>query len=129
MNKRFAALLSGLLCVFALAACTGTSYTMGPTGGKAEFSELSKTTDCLCEFNFTDVAIDVALESGSVDIEIVDIDYISIEDDEYVELDTIFSAEGLVDGDTVTCTDNDGDFVIRITGHDDATGTVTISEG
>ena len=127
MNKRLAVILSGVLCALALAACS-SSITMGPSGGKAEFSELDDTIECFCECNFTDIAMDVELESGSVDIEIVDVDVLSHEDDEYAELGPIFTTEGLVSGDSVTCSDNDGSFVIRITGHD-ATGTVTIAEG
>lgn len=126
MNKRILALLSCLLCALALAACS-SSITMGPNGGKAEFSELDDTIECFCECSFTDITMDVELESGSVDIEIVDVDVISYEDDEYAELGPIFTAEGLASGDSVSCSDNDGSFVIRITGHG-ATGTVTIAE-
>lgn len=128
MNKRIIALMSCLLCVLALAACAGTSFTMGPRGGSAEFSELNDTAECFCELGYTDIVMDVELEAGSVDIEIVDVDVISHEDDEYAELGTVYTAEGLVSGDSAAYSDNDGSFVIRITGHD-ATGTVTISEG
>ena len=127
MNKRLAVLLSSALCALALVACS-SSITMGPSGGKAEFSELDDTIECFCECNFTDIAMDVELESGSVDIEIVDVDVISHEEDEYAELGPTFTAEGLVSGESVSCSDNDGSFVIRITGHG-ATGTVTIAEG
>ena len=127
MSKRFAALLVSVLCALMLVACS-TTITKSPNGGKVEFSELDDTVDSFFDFGFSDITMDIELESGSVDIEVVDVDVISHEDEEYIELDTIYTASGLVSGDTITCSDDDGSFVLRVTGHD-ATGAVTIAEG
>lgn len=121
-------LLAIVSCALGLNACTGTTFTTWPGGGKVEFSDLNETTDDLLELSFSSIVMNVQLESGSVDIEVVDASVFADDSNNYVELDTVFAAEGLVDGDTVSCQDDDGDVVVRITGHD-ATGTITLSEG
>ena len=129
MRKRIASSLAALLCIFALAACTGTTFTSTPTGGSAELNDLNETVENVFEMDITDVVVEVELEEGTVDIEVVDA-YVPPEGDantDYVPLDTVYEGTGLTSGDRGTFSTSEGDFVLRVTGHG-ATGTITFSE-
>ena len=122
---------AGAACVFALMGCSSqATFTEGLGSAYAELKGLEGTVEDDFSLPYTDAALDIELEKGTVDVEIVDIDVFESDDvDDYVELDTICEATGLKSGDRVTFTDDDGEILLRITSDDGATGTLTFNEG
>lgn len=124
------ALLSCMLLAPALTGCkTNATFTQVLGDAKAELTDLDGTVENDFELPYTDIAIDVELESGTVDIEIIDLAVFRDEDEtDYMELDSIFEAKGLTTGDHKSFSDDDGTVRVRITSSDGATGTITFSE-
>lgn len=126
------ALLSCAMLAAALTGCkSNASFTQFLGSAKAELTDLNDTVETDFELPYGKVAVDVALESGSVDIEIIDLELLGSDEDttDYIELDTIFEAKDLAAGDHTSFTDDDGTFRLRITSSDGATGTINFSEG
>ncbi len=118
-----------LVCAAALAGCSSqATFTQGIGGSYAELNGLTKTVECDYSLPFASGAIDIELEEGTVDIEIVDIQRIGADDDDFAELDTIAEEKGLGSGDRMTFSDDDGEILLRITSSDGATGKLTFSE-
>ena len=90
---------------------------------KLEKSDLLETTAML---SFDEGLLKVDLESGAVDVEIVDILPDEEDDDFYTELDTIYSGQGLKNGDEVEISGLSGNVVMRVSGQSKS-GTVTLS--
>ena len=132
MNKRiFAALSCGMLAL-ALSACkTSASFEQFFGSAKAELNELNGSAENGFELPYSDIAIDVELESGTVDIEIDDAMITYDEDgnqEDYINMGPIFNAEGVTSGERVTFTDDDGIIILRVTSNDGATGTLTFAQ-
>ena len=124
--------LASTLCVFALAGCGGSGTTFSDVFGNTtvELNGLSGEVEGDFELTYTDVAIDVELEQGTVDIEIVDIIRTRNDEgpDDITPLDVIYEAQGVKDGDHLTFSDDDGDIMVRLTSSDGATGVLTFTE-
>ena len=127
-----ACVLASTLCVFALAGCGGSGTTVSDVLGNTtvELNGLSGEVEGDFELSYTDVAIDVELEQGTVDIEIVDIIRTWNDEgpDDITPLDVIYEAQGLEDGDHVTFSDDDGNIMVCLKSSDDATGVLTFTE-
>lgn len=127
-----ACVLASTLCVFALVGCGGSGTTFSDVFGNTtvELNGLSGEVEGDFELSYTDVAIDVELEQGTVDIEIVDIIRTWNDEgpDDITPLDVIYEAQGLEDGDHVTFSDDDGNIMVRLTSSDGATGVLTFTE-
>lgn len=101
-------------------------FTSRPKGGDIVLKDLNGDAEGTMGFSFEDGVMRVELESGTVDVTLVDI-IPPIEDTDIpIELDSFYEGTGLQDGDEITYTDSDGEFIVRITGQD-ATGTITFS--
>ena len=131
MRNRIATVLVGAAMALSLTACSSqATFEQTPGNAKVELKELDGSVDSEFELPYTNIGFTTELESGSVDIEIVDLQEIGSDDDvDYVELDTIYEAEGVASGDSHSFIDDDGLFLVRITSGDKATGTITFSEG
>lgn len=133
MNKKIAAfaLASGLAVALGLAGCSSqASFTQLLGNASVDLNGLNGTAESTFELAYTDIAFDVELESGTVDVEIHDV--VTFEDDDtnsdVVELDTIYEGKGLASGDRATLTDDDGAVLVRVTSSDGATGKITFSD-
>lgn len=124
--------VAGALAACALVGCAGSGTTFSDVLGHTtvELSNLSGEVEGDFELTYTDVAIDVELEQGTVDVEIVDIIRTWNDDgpDDITPLDVIYEAQGVKDGDHVTFSDDDGNIMVRLTSSDGATGTLTFTE-
>ena len=78
------------------------------------------------KFSFDDGLLKVDLESGTVDVEIVTIIPDEEDDDFYTELSTIYTGQGLKNGDEVEISDLRAEVVMRVSGESKG-GTVTLS--
>lgn len=132
MKKHIAtALLSCTLLAAALTGCkTNASYSQVLGDAKVELADLEGPADGDFELPYKNVAFDVELEKGTVDVEIINLAVFHNEDDtnDYMELDTIYEAKGLTSGDHCSFKDDDGLIRVRVTGADGATGTIIFSE-
>ncbi len=127
-GNRIIAFVMVLLLAAVLAACGGSEITSSPKGvtfklKKLEKSDLLETTVML---SFDEGLLKVDLESGAVDVEIVDILPDEEDNDFYTELDTIYSGQGLKNGDAVEISGLKGDVLVRVSGESKG-GTVTLS--
>lgn len=123
------ALIVAVLMTAALAACSSVADTsIGPKGATYNLHGLSqgKFLENTVKFNFDEGIIKADLESGTVDIQIVNIVPDDAEGDTYTEMDTIYDGKGLAAGDEVEISGVKTDIVIRVYG-DNATGKLTIS--
>ena len=131
-NKNIlAVVIIALLLVTLLAGCkgAGTTITSGPKGITFEFKELKKDVkdEATAKFTFDDGILTVELESGTANVEICS----TTEPDEdlpdsYMELDTLYEAEGLKNGDEIEVNGVRGNVVMRVWG-DGKNGKVKIS--
>ena len=130
--RKLISLVACATCALALAGCSSqATFTEGFGSASAELNGLEGTVEKDFTLPYTDAVLDIELEKGTVDVEIVDVEIFENDDvtDNYVELDTICEEKGLASGDQVTFTDNDGEILLRITSNDGATGTLTFNEG
>ena len=126
--KKYAAILLAGMMALSLAACGGSEITSSPKGvtfilKKLEKSDLLETR---AKFSFDDGLLKVDLESGTVDVEIVTIIPDEGDDALYTELSTIYTGQGLKNGDEVEISDLRAEVVMRVTGESKG-GTVTLS--
>lgn len=117
-------------CALALGALAGcqSSFTQVLGDATVELKELDGTTEGDFDLPYTNVAYEVELESGTVDLEILDVVRASDDDDSPIPLDSIYEAKGLKSGESGTFTDDDGAIMVRLTSSDKATGKVSFKE-
>jgi len=115
----------------AIAALTGcgsseVSFSWTPDEAKATMNGLEGEAEGRYDLAWQDMEFDVQLESGSVDVQVVDV---LLEDEDAVptEYGTLYEGAKLTSGDRGSFSDPDGSFILRITGHD-ATGVITIKQ-
>ena len=128
-RKRWAALIVTVLLAAFLAACSsGASSTIGPDGASYDLKGLNKGTflENTVRFNFDEGIIRADLESGTVDIEIINIVAEDEDPDSYTEMEMIYEGKGLGAGSEVEVSGLKTDVVIRVYG-DNASGKLTIS--
>ena len=130
MRKRIATVLTGAAIALSLAACSSqATFTQMLGDATVELKGLDGSAESEFDLPYTSVGFTAELESGTVDVEIVDLQQIGADDDaDYVELDTIFEAKGVASGDHKSFTDDDGLFLVRVTSSDKATGKITFAE-
>ena len=127
--KRLAILAAA--AVIAMAALTGcgsseVSFTYSPSEAKATLNGLEGEAESRYDLSWQDMEFDVQLESGSVDVQIVDV-MLSDENPIPDEFGTLYEGTRLTSGDTGSFSDPDGSFILRIVGHD-ATGVINIKQ-
>ena len=127
-GNRILAVVVVLLLAAVLAACSGSEITSGPKGATFKLKNLEKgdLLETRAKFSFDDGLLKVDLESGTVDVEIVTIIPDEGDDDLYTELSTIYTGQGLKNGDEVEISDLRAEVVMRVTGESKG-GTVTLS--
>ena len=128
-RNRFLALVIALMMAAALSGCNSVAdATIGPKGATINLKGLSEGSffEDKAKFNFDEGVIKVDLESGTVDIQIVNIVLDDVDGDSYTEMDMIYEGEGLSGGDEIEVSGLKTDLLIRIYG-DNATGKLTIS--
>ena len=132
MKRPIAAALVGSLLALVLAGCTASAtFTQIPGTTKAELNGLNGSAEVDWQLTYNDVAYEVELESGTVDLEVVEVVvfYNDVTDGyDYEELGTTYEAKGLAAGDRGSFTDTDGIFRLRLTSSDGATGTIWFSQ-
>ena len=130
MNKPIAGVLLGIVLAATLAGCSsGATFTQTLGSANADLKELDGTVESDFELPYGNITYSEELESGTVDIEIVDLQQIGVDDDaDFVELDTIFEAKGVASGDHLSFSDDDGLILVRVSSGDKATGTITFVE-
>ena len=128
MKKRFVGIIACGLLALALTGCENTAtftYMLG--NASVDFKNFDGTSEGAFELPYFDVAYEVELESGTVDLEVLDAMVNKDSDGDVVDtvpLDTIYEAQGLTSGDSGTFSDDDGTIMVRVTGSDGATGTI-----
>ena len=127
-GNRIISVVMVLLLVAVLAACSGSEITSGPKGATFKLKNLEKgdLLETRAKFSFDDGLLKVDLESGTVDVEIVTIIPDEGDDALYTELSTIYTGQGLKNGDEVEISDLRAEVVMRVTGESKG-GTVTLS--
>ena len=127
-GNRIISVVMVLLLVAVLAACSGSEITSGPKGATFKLKNLEKSDllETRAKFSFDDGLLKVDLESGTVDVEIVTIIPDEEDDDLYTEMSTIYTGQGLKNGDEVEISDLRAEVVMRVTGESKG-GTVTLS--
>jgi hypothetical protein len=127
--KRLAILAAA--ATIAMAALTGcssseVSFSWDPNEAQATMNGLDGEAEGRYDLSWQDMEFDVQLESGSVDVQIVDV---LLEDESAVptEYGTLYEGTRLTNGDGGSFSDPDGSFILRITGHD-ATGVINIKQ-
>ena len=130
MRKSITAVLVVIAMALSLAACSSQATFEQMLGNaKVELSELDGSAEGDFDLPYTKIGFTAELESGTVDIEIVDLQQIGVDDDaDFVELDTIFEAKGVASGDHLSFSDDDGLILVRVSSGDKATGTITFVE-
>lgn len=114
-----------------MAALTGcgspeVDFSWNPNEAKATMNNLEGEAESRYDLSWQDMEFDVQMESGSVDVQIVDI---LLEDENAIptEYGTLYEGTRLTSGDSGSFSDPDGSFILRITGHD-ATGVINIKQ-
>lgn len=127
-RSRFLALVMAVLMTLALSACSSVAdASVGPKGATYNLKGLSqgKFLEDKVKFNFDEGVIRADLESGTVDIEIINIVLDGGDSDSYTEMDMIYEGKGLGAGDEAEVSGLKTDLLIRVYG-DNAAGTLTI---
>lgn len=129
-RNKVTAVLITLLMVALLAGCRGTTITAGPKGATFEFQKLSKEEpeETTAQFFFDDGLLTVELESGTANVKICRTTGTADEElpEFYTELETLFEAEGLKNGDELEVSGVRGHVVMRVWG-DGKNGKVKIA--
>lgn len=129
-NKRAAVFFFALLLAALLAGCKGTTITSGPKGVTFEFKQLEEdeTEETTAQFFFDKGILTVELESGTANVKICRITPPEDEDlpETYTELETLYEATGLKDGDEIEVSGVRGYVVMRLWG-DGKNGKVELS--
>ena len=128
--KRIAMLVcaTALSCA-ALVGCSGgseVSFSWSPTEANATLNGLEGEAESRYDLSWQDMEFDVQLESGTVDVQIIDV-MLEYESTVPTEYGTLYEGSRLGTGDGGSFSDPDGSFILRITGHD-ATGVINIKQ-
>ncbi len=128
-NRLLSAVLILLLAV-SVTACGGfkAESKSKPDGAEIKLNGIDEgdQVEVQTAFRFDEGIIKVELESGTVDIAVIEIFPDYADSEIYAEGETLLEAGGLVDGDELIVSGVKREAVVRITGKD-AKGIITIS--
>ncbi|MBO7674205.1 MAG: hypothetical protein J6S63_04275 [Atopobiaceae bacterium] len=121
--KRFVcAAAAAALSVAALTGCTSTYYTQVGDTATYGFNNLNESTSKTFNLPYPDIKVNVEVEKGKLDVDILDV-LPGSDDDHPTVVDILATGIGIAENTSTITYDQDGTIAVRVTGTD-ATGKI-----